>query len=46
MNYDNAIKKKVLTFMILGQAKITKNTLTAKIIYGGLYQEWHYNDNV
>lgn len=46
MNHDNSIKKRILIFMILGQAKITKNTFMAKITYGGLYQEWYYNDNV
>ena len=45
MNYENAIKKRVLTFRIFGKAKINKNTLIAKNIYESHYQRRHYNDN-
>lgn len=32
MNYENAVKKSVLTFRVFGKAKMNKNTLIAKNI--------------
>lgn len=32
MNYENAVKKSVLTFRVFEKAKITINTFIAKII--------------
>lgn len=45
MNYENAVKKRVLIFRNFGKAKINKNTLIAKNIYECHYQRWYYNDN-